>query len=186
DNSLGLTSGLLKALDAANAALLQYNHADEPTHSEGGQGIAVAVQAGGVRTRRAQVGLTAALLRPDGSGVYLAQMSPTQVYIVHNGLLSALPEPQEWQRPGKLEIVLKRVLEPGAEDEAAEEEHNEFLPLPPMSLPSLPLGSGPDVEVDLLYRRVEPGDLLVVVSSSLARQLDRPLAEEVFSSGDAD
>src|SRR5205823_231528 len=147
DSSLGLTRGLLKALDAANGALLEYNHADEPTHPEGGQGVAVAVQTGGVRTRRAQVGLTAALLRPDASGVYLAQMSPTQTYIVHNGLLSALPEPQGWQRLGKLEVVLKRVLEPGGEDEATEEEQAEaeLLPLPPMALPSLPLGSGPDV-----------------------------------------
>src|SRR2546423_8411135 len=33
---------------------------------------------------------------------------------------------------------------------------------------------------------MEPGDLLVVVTSSLARQLARPLAEEIVSSGDAD
>src|SRR5438045_2200768 len=99
-------------------------------------------------------------------------MTPTQAYIVHNGLLSALPEPQGWQRVGKLEVVLKRVLDPGGEEEATdEEEQAELLPLPPVALPSLPLGSGPDVEVDLLYRRMEPGDLLVVVSSSLARQM---------------
>src|SRR6185503_10579486 len=102
---------------------------------------------------------------------------------VHNGLLSALPEPQGWQHVGKLEVVLKRVLEPGSEAEDAEEEQPELQPLPPVSLASLPLGSGPDVEVDLLYRRMEPGDLLVVVSSSLARLLERPLAEEIFSSG---
>src|SRR5205814_3511325 len=66
------------------------------------------------------------------------------------------------------------------------EEEEPPISVLPATLPSLPLGSGPSVEVDLLYRRVEPGDLLVIVSSSLARHLDRPLAEQVFASGDAD
>src|SRR4051812_42179075 len=112
-------------------------------------------------------------------------MSPTQAYIVHNGLLAALPEPPGWQRPGKLEVVLRRVLEPGIDD--GEDAEDDLLdattasPIPPAALPSLPLGSGPDVQVDLLYRRVEAGDLIVLVSSSPARQLDRPQAEEIFS-----
>src|SRR5205823_12331190 len=36
DNSLSLTSGLLKALDAANSALLRYNYADEAAHAPTG------------------------------------------------------------------------------------------------------------------------------------------------------
>src|SRR5438128_1491438 len=110
DNSLSLTSGLLKAIDSANSALLEYNYNNEVLHLNAGQGGVVAVQAGGVRTRRSQVGLTAVLLRPDGAGVYLAQMSPTQAYILHNGQVSALPEPVAWQkRPGKLAVTLRRV-----------------------------------------------------------------------------
>src|SRR5438132_13393160 len=84
DSSFSLTSGLLKALDGANNALLQYNNGDEPPHLGSDQGRAVAY-AGGVRTRQSQqVGLTAILLRPDGDGVYIAQMAPTQAYVVHN------------------------------------------------------------------------------------------------------
>src|SRR5689334_16295292 len=63
DDFLSLTSGLLKALDAANAALLGYNYSDDeqPPQSRGPAGP-VAIQAGGVRARRAQAGLTAVLL----------------------------------------------------------------------------------------------------------------------------
>src|SRR5437588_2358797 len=112
DHSLSLTSSLLKALDSANSAMLQYNYQDEhPLQIDSRPGImALSVQTGSVRTRGAQVGLTAVLLHPDGVGAYIAQMSPTQAYMVHSGLLSALPEPRGWQpRPGKVEVMLKRV-----------------------------------------------------------------------------
>jgi hypothetical protein len=188
DNSFSLTSALLKALDSANSALLHqnYSYSEELPAAESRGGAAVAVQAGGVRTRRAQVGLTALLLKPDGAGIYIAQMSPTQAYIVHSGLVSALPEPASWrERPGKLSVLLPRVLD--LDDEEAEQALAiEEEPLPEVPLPSLPLGSGLDVEVDLIYRRVEPGDFIVVVSTSLARYLDKPLAEQIFSAGDAD
>ena len=62
----------------------------------------------------------------------------------------------------------------------------EGLELGAEATPALPLGSGPSVDVDLVYRRVEEGDVIAVVSTSLARLLDRSLAEEIFSSGDAD
>ena len=192
DTSLTLTSGLLKALDSANTSLLEYNYSSDLRPASGDWQMlpttqpGVAVQAGGVRTRRTQVGLTAVLLHPDGAGVYLAQMSPTQAYVVHNGVLSALPEPKSWQPlPGKVAVTLRRVPNPGEEDY---DEYIEDLSqgLTPMSLPALPLGSGTEVDVVLLYRRVEPGDLIAIVSTSLARHLDRSLAEEVFSSLDAD
>ena len=190
DSSFSLTSALLKALDSANSALLHqnYSYSDEMPTPESRGTAAVAVQAGGVRTRRAQVGLTALLLKPDGAGIYIAQMSPTQAYIVHSGLVSALPEPAPWrERPGKLSVLLPRVLDLDLDDEAAEQAPViEEEPLPEVPLPSLPLGSGLDAEVDLIYRRVEPGDFIVVVSTSLARYLDKPLAEQIFSAGDAD
>jgi hypothetical protein len=184
DGSISLTTGLLKALDGANSVLLRYNYADEATHAATGTDGAVAVQGGGVRTKRSQVGLTAVLVRPDGQGVYLAQMLPTQAYVMHQGSLSALPEPASWQRPGKLAVTLRRVPDPDAAAEDAGPDDDDSLP--DVTLPSTPLGSGPAVEVDLLYRRIEPGDMIAIVSSSLARQLDRPLAEEILSSGSAD
>jgi hypothetical protein len=191
DNSLSLTSGLLKALDAANSALLQYNY-QEATGTEGRVPApapmpAIAVQGGGVRTRRSQVGLTSVLLRPDGAGIYLAQMLPTQAFVVHNGLMTALPEPPSWQtRPSKLAVLLRRVPDPSEDGQEEEEDLDTPISIPPAVLPSLPLGSSPGVEVDLLYRRVEPGDIVAVVSSSLARHIDRGLAEEIFFAGNAD
>lgn len=195
DNSLSLTSGLLKAIDSANSALIEHNYSQEPPQAEGERGAigiagSVAIRAGGVRAKRSQVGVTAVLLRPDGEGVYLAQTAPTQVYIVHNLQLSAIPEPLSWKdRPGRLAVTLRRVSDPqeaenGNEDPAPLDEREEELP--PMAPPSIPLGSGPGVEVDLLYRRVQPGDLIIVVSSSLARHISRPLAEELFTHGNID
>src|SRR6266566_6383077 len=76
DSALSLTSSLLNALDHANTALLEYNYSS-PDSSSGGPGD-VAVQSGGVKPRRAKVGVTALLIRPDGAGIYLSQMAPTQ------------------------------------------------------------------------------------------------------------
>ena len=126
------------------------------------------------------------LLRPDGQGIYLAQMLPTQAYVFHNGHLSALPEPASWQRPGKVAVTLRRVPDPGLDMEEEPLPALDDESLPAVTLPSTPLGSGPGVEVDLLFRRVEAGDLVAIVSSSLARQLDRSVAESIFASGSAD
>ena len=178
-------------MDAANAALLRYNYSNEYADpSETGQdGGRVAVQGGNVRTRRAQVGLTAAVLRPDGDGMYLAQMSPTQAYLLHNGILTALPQPRSWhERAGRVAVTLPKVGHVDQHDDEAEEADDEAAVqgMPPAVVPSSPLGSGPGVEVDLLYRRVEPGDILAVVSSSLARYLDRATVETIFESAHPD
>src|SRR5438067_6133903 len=86
NSALSLTSSLLNALDHANTALLQYNYASPEAPSDSGTGEAVAVQTGGVKPRRAKVGATALLIRPDGAGIYLSQMAPTQAYVLHNGM----------------------------------------------------------------------------------------------------
>jgi|GEM_PF-4374008 len=182
DHSLSLTSSLINALQGANSALLRYNYGsdDGAETSPGGAG-SVAVRAGGVQTRSARVGLAAVLMRPDGEGFYLAQTAPTQVYIRHNGLLTALPEPPGWQETrGEHVVPLRRSTESTEEAEPGGEE------TPALSVVAPPLGSGPQIEVDLVYRRASKGDLIVMVSSSLARHLDRDTAESIFSSGDAD
>lgn len=181
DQSLGMTTGLVNALDNANTAVLEHNYNQSPYRQVAESSGSVAVQAGGVRTKKARVGLTAALVRPDGAGLYLSQLAPTQAYLAHNGLLSALPEPPGWQAENSHKVVtLRRVLDAEEEDEAAEGYYV------PGNLPAPSLGSGTSVEADLIYRRIEPGDLLVMVSTSLSRHLDRQTAEELFSSGDAD
>ncbi len=180
DHSLGLTSSLLNALDAANNALLQYGSGWTGTDSDdNAPGGNVAVQTN-TKTKRVRVGMTALLIRPDGTGVYLSQMAPTQAYILHNGLLSALPEPEGWfPSPGRTVVTLKRVLTEEEEDQEEEE-----LQLPDLSnvvVPAPALGSGPGVEADLIYRRIEPGDRIVLVSSGLARHIERQWAEQAFA-----
>jgi hypothetical protein len=92
DNSLSITTALLNALDHANNALLQLNFAPERLAADGTYGP----QAGGrlsiSRSKRARVGVTAVISRPDGSGIYLSQLAPTQAYLFHNGAVMPLPE----------------------------------------------------------------------------------------------
>ncbi|MEO6456887.1 MAG: hypothetical protein ABIO92_01225, partial [Chloroflexia bacterium] len=179
DHSLSLTSGLINALDSANNTLLQYNYEKIGDHGNKAQSGAVAVQGGGVATRKARVGLTAVLVRPDGGGIYIAQTAPAQLYIVHNGLLSALPHPPGW------DVEQPRPVPLNAEQgDASGEASDEELVIP--AFQAAPLGSRPGVEADLLFRRVEAGDLLVAVSSSLAKRLERVTAERLFTEGDAD
>ncbi|HYP39155.1 MAG TPA: hypothetical protein VEX13_02245 [Chloroflexia bacterium] len=183
DHTLSMTSSLLGALESANSALLQHNYSHEGPRNLHEPG-AVAVRAGGVKTRRAKVGLTALLVRPDATGVYLAQLAPTQAYILHNGIISAIPEPPAWQvQPGDNVVPLHRVRVYD-EDPFGVSEVEERFAAPGIS--SAPLGSGPAVDTDLIYRRVEPGDMVVLVSSSLARYLDYATTERILSYGDAD
>lgn len=185
DHSLSLTTSLINALDGANSALLRYNY-NEPVSAEG-TANSVAVHARGVQTRRAKVGLAAVLIRPDGAGIYLSQIAPTQVYVRHNGLVTAIPEPASWveNEPEPRVTIIRPVHKAQSEDggevgEQAEED------TPALNVAAPALGSAPGIEVDLMFRRIEKGDLVVMVSSSLARHLDHATAESIFSSEDAD
>ncbi|HYP18459.1 MAG TPA: hypothetical protein VEY08_00175, partial [Chloroflexia bacterium] len=170
-------------MESANSALLQHNYGHEGARNLHEPG-AVAVRAGGVKTRRAKVGLTAVLVRPDATGIYLAQLAPTQAYILHNGIISAIPEPPAWQaQPGSNVVPLHRVRVYD-EDPFGGSEVEERFAGPGVS--SAPLGSGPAVDTDLVFRRVEPGDMIVLVSSSLTRYLDYATIERILSYGDAD
>lgn len=206
DNSLSLTSGFLGALDAANSAVLGYNYAGvqvEQADGEHSAGATLPVQTGNVRARHFKVGLTAAMLRADGTGVYLSQMAPAQCYIRHNGLAVPLPETPSWRSPHRTHdpkrmlSLVREADEETAEHEELEEleggelieveDEGEFEPdytqenlLPPA------LGTAPGMESDLIYRRVEDGDLIVLVSTSLARFLDRDTADMALTAGDAD
>lgn len=187
DASLSMTSGLLAALDAANNAVLRYNYADALGESNLDSSPLVAVRAGGARARRFKVGLTAALLRSDGTGIYLAQMAPAQAYIRHNGLLTPVPETPHWRtrhdsKANRPQLTILR----RDRDTADFEGEGESLPdFSPDNLLSPSLGSAPGVESNPVYRRIEDGDLVVLVTSSLARLLDRETAEEVMSGFDA-
>ncbi|MDQ3704236.1 MAG: hypothetical protein M3437_03255 [Chloroflexota bacterium] len=188
DTSLSMTSGLTAALDAANNAVLRYNYASALGESNLDSSPLVAVRAGGARARRFKVGLSAALLRSDGTGIYLAQMAPAQAYIRHNGLLTPVPETPYWRSRGNNKAnrpqltILRRDQDSSDFDEA-----EEFPPdFSQDHLLSPSLGTAPGVESNPIYRRIEDGDLVVLVTSSLARLLDRETAEEVMSGFDAD
>ncbi|MEO5952159.1 MAG: hypothetical protein ABIQ44_06755, partial [Chloroflexia bacterium] len=172
DQSLGLTGSLLNALDGANNALLQYGAGWANDPPENGPVL--------LKTRRVKVGMTALLVRADGTGVYLSQMAPTQAYIMHSGLLSALPSPTGWEpAPSRTVVSLKRVL--SGEEASDEEEELPATDLANVIVPAASLGSAPGIEADLIYRRVTPGDKIVLVSSGLARCIERAWAEETFS-----
>ncbi|HEX9989596.1 MAG TPA: hypothetical protein VGE45_14110 [Chloroflexia bacterium] len=183
DHTLSMTSSLLSALESANSALLQHNYGHEGARNLHEPG-AVAVRAGGVKTRRAKVGLTAVLVRPDATGVYLAQLAPTQAYILHNGIISAIPErPAQQIQPGSNVVPLRRVRT-NDEGPFGGSDVEESFARPSISY--APLGSGPSIDTDLIYRRVEPGDMIVLVSSSLARYLDYATIQRILSYSDAD
>ncbi|MEP6774644.1 MAG: hypothetical protein ABJA50_03530 [Chloroflexota bacterium] len=186
DHSLGLTGSLLNALDTANNAVLQHNSgwADK----EGNQSATAVAQI--VKTRKTRVGMTAMLIRPDGTGLYLAQMAPTQVYLLHNDVLTALPEPPSWKQQEERPVVtLKRIM--GAEDgEEAAVADEDALDLPitisDVPEPALALGTAPGLQADLIYRRISEGDKVILVSSDLARYIERDWAEQTFAWKDAD
>ena len=187
DTSLSMTSGLLTALDAANNAVLRHNYASALGESNMDSPL-VAVRAGGARARRFKVGLTAALLRSDGTGIYIAQMAPAQAYIRHNGLLTPVPETPFWRSRHNNKVNRPQLTILRGDYNSADFDDGDDL-LPEFShdnLLSPSLGTAPGVESNPVYRRIEDGDLVVLVTSSLARLLDRETAEEIMSGFDAD
>ncbi len=214
DSALSLTSSLLNALDHANAALLQYNYTshelppgDDAGPIGGAKGSFAALRTGSEPSkegrwyqRRAKVGVTALLIRPDGAGIYLSQMAPTQAYVYHNGMLSAIPEPASWKPAPEHSMAAMsgaagttidrgpkgpRTPLSGATGAGLEDE-DDLDEAPETNVPAPSLGSGPGVEADLVYRRIAAGDIVVVLSTSLARHLDRDRIEHLLARYDAD
>jgi hypothetical protein len=197
DSALSLTSSLLNALDHANAALLQYNYT---SHDMPPGGAGEAMQGDGAKApdpakearryqRRAKVGATALLIRPDGAGIYLSQMAPTQAYVYHNGMLSAIPEPAAWKAAPQQSLAVMSGAAWSTNDGATStglEDEEDLDEAPETNVPAPSLGSGPGVEADLVYRRISAGDIVVVLSTSLARHLDRDRIEHLLSRYDAD
>jgi hypothetical protein len=180
DNSLSITTALLNALDQANNALLQINFAPERLAADGTYGPPAGGRLSISRSKRARVGVTAVISRPDGSGIYLSQLAPTQAYLFHNGSVMPLPEAPGWNQPKRPVVTLRRVGDDeGEEDDSWDPENMPLLDAPP-------LGSGPGVLADLVFRRVEPGDTIVLASTGLARHINRQWAEETIPNSDPD
>jgi hypothetical protein len=100
-------------------------------------------------------GLTCGITREDD--LYLAQVLPSQILISQDGQLHAFPGlgAWHWSRRGETDSALQQ-----------------------------PLGLHSEIEPDLYHTRIEPGDLIVLCSGSLARVIQRE-PQDVFVSGDA-
>lgn len=135
--TVSVTSGLRHTMQLANSALYQYNFA-APPH------------------KRATVGVSAAVLQ--GSDLYLAQVPPTQAFIVHGGKLRGLPNPIGWIG--------------GAQGGAR------------WGM-SGALGTSLGAEPEFFRAVVQPGDIVVLCSSNIARLLSRQQTEELLCNASA-
>lgn len=104
---------------------------------------------------RLYFGLTCGLTREDD--LYIAQVLPSQILISQDGALHVFPGLETWHWTRRSE--------------------------PSMSLEQ-PLGVHGEIEPDLYHTRIEPGDLIVLCSGSLARVIQRE-PQDVFIRGDA-
>ncbi len=100
-------------------------------------------------------GLTCGLTREDD--LYIAQVLPSQILISQDGALHVFPELDSWHWSRRSE--------------------------PEMSLEQ-PLGIHEEIEPDLYHTRIEPRDLIVLCSGSLARVIQRE-PQDVFVQSDA-
>ncbi len=105
---------------------------------------------------RLYYGLTLGLTRNDD--LYLAQVLPSQILISQDGNLHAFPElaSWHWSRKGEPAAALEQ-----------------------------PLGLHLEIEPDLYHTRIEPGDLIVLCSGSLASVIHRE-PQDAFIQGDAE
>lgn len=136
NSSYSVTSALRKAVSAANTALYQHN-------------FSVMAQ------KRAMVGVTCAVIKDND--LYLAQVAPTQAYILAEGKLRALPTNLSWN---VAQAVPAPFFKPGA------------------------LGSSLSVEPEFYRAVLRPGDALLLCSSNLARMLGRDEVMRLLRSPD--
>jgi serine/threonine protein phosphatase PrpC len=146
-----ITSALRHALEVANQQVFNRNSATLPPERRG-------------------IGVTCAVLR--GTEIYLAQMSPTQAFLTHQGQLKCLPS-----APAQMSS-----LPPVIPISAA---NQNTLPLPAKTnprpaLPLASLGRYANIEPSLSRHVFEEGDLLVLCSTNLSENLSNEQAEEFF------
>jgi len=99
-------------------------------------------------------------------------------------MLSAIPEPAAWRQAPEYSVAAIS----GAQGAGIGELEDEDTPgtSPDTSVPSPSIGTAPGVEADLVYRRIAAGDMVVLLSTSLARYLDKERVEHILSRYDAD
>ncbi|NWJ45377.1 MAG: hypothetical protein HXX08_05805 [Chloroflexi bacterium] len=141
-----VTSALKHALEVANQLLFNRNSALLPPERRG-------------------VGITLALVR--NNELFLAQLPPTQSYVVHQGQMSYYPMPDNYRKG-------PRPLNPRATQPlpiATGGKHSSYTP-----------ALGRYATIDPIFNRTyfDDGDLLVLCSSSLAQALEEDQLEHYF------
>lgn len=126
DRSYSVTSALRKAISTANTALYQHNFNVTPQ-------------------KRAVVGVTCAVLKEHD--LYIAQVMPSQAYVLSAGSLRALPPTPSWS---------------GGQDQTS-------TPL----LKPISLGTSLSIEAEFYRAVMRPGDAVLFCSSNLSRMLGR-------------
>jgi serine/threonine protein phosphatase PrpC len=143
NQTASVTSALRHSLEIANQHLFNRNSALLPPERRG-------------------VGITLALLR--GTELFLAQMSPTQAYVVHQGQLSLYPVPEGFQRGPRL--VEQRKTQPIT---TVGGQRASYVPA---------LGRYSTIEPLFNRSHFDDGDLLVLCSNSLAVRLNEDQLEK--------
>ncbi len=134
DSSPSATTSLRHALARANLALLEHNRHAVPA-------------------QRALVGISCAALRHDE--VYIAQLPPAQLFLVHQGTIRAFPRPPHWPLTSN-------------------------IPYPPATLGS----SVADPDPDIVHSPLDMGDALILCSSNLAPLFSEADASEHLLNAD--
>jgi hypothetical protein len=136
ERSLSMTSSLRHALKAAYTTLDRYNH-HVPL------------------SQRVHVGATCAIVH--GAHLFVAQVQPAQVLVVHATRLRALPTPRAWSK--------------GTD--------------PAMGRRQRELNAQPDAELNWFRFELQAGDVVVLCSTNIVQLLSKEDIEQVLGKGDA-
>lgn len=138
DSSYSVTAALRKAVSAANKALYHQNFGAAPD-------------------KRALVGVTCAVVKERD--LYLAQVAPTQCFVLAEGRLRALPAVAAWSggTPAAQPLIKPRAL-----------------------------GTSLTVEPELYRAVLEPGDSVLLSNTRLAAALDREALVRLLRGSDPD
>jgi len=136
DSSYSVTSSLRKAISTANTTLYQHNFDV-------------------LAPKRAVVGVTCAVIKDND--LYLAQVAPTQSYMLTEGKLRALPITPSWN---SAHVSTTPFFKPGA------------------------LGASLSIEPDFYRAVLRPGDALLLCSSNLSRLLSHDEVLRLLRSAD--
>lgn len=138
DSSFSVTSSLRKAIIAANRILYQQNFSTHPQ-------------------KRGSVGITCAVVK--GDDLYIAQVAPSQAYLLNDGNLRALPPSMAWNPAHSGTTSAFRLNA---------------------------LGTSLTVDPEFYRAVLRPGDALLLSSSNLARLLGRDETLRLLRASDPD